>query len=148
MISTKTGQDGIASFLWGSWIVQTAAVAAAADGVEVGTMMFPCLGLSGGMTIVLLESSGGHFGALHLVQRHTTISQDHSLSFLSGEAWQVALGSRYGSQRTGCRQDDLASNYVVRGQYFCADSFWSGSQSSRRIRRSGMTGTSWNLGRM
>ena len=66
-ISTKTGQDGIASFLWGSWILQTAAVAAAADGVEVGTMMFPCLGLSGGMTIVLLESSGGRLCCLSLL---------------------------------------------------------------------------------
>jgi len=40
------------------------------------------------------------FGALNPVQRHTTITQDHSLSFLSGEAWQVALVCRYGSQQS------------------------------------------------
>ena len=46
--------------------------------------------------------------------------QDHRPSFLSGEAWQVALGCRYGSQRTpwwgGCRQDDLASNLRSKGK--------------------------------
>ena len=31
---------------------------------------------------------------------HATTNQDHRPSFLSGEAWQVALGCRYGSQRT------------------------------------------------
>ena len=51
---------------------------------------------------------------------HATTNQDHRPSFLSGEAWQVALGCRYGSQRTpwwgGCRQDDLASNLRSKGK--------------------------------
>jgi hypothetical protein len=50
----------------------------------------------------------------HLAPRHTTTNQDYWTSFLSGEAWQVALGCCYGSQRMpwwgGCRQDDFASN--------------------------------------
>jgi hypothetical protein len=37
-----------------------------------------------------------------------------------GEAWQIALGCRYGSQRTpwwcGCRQDDVASNLRSKGK--------------------------------
>ena len=57
-ISTKTGwDDGMASCLWGSWILQTAPVAAAADGVEVGTTMSPCLGSSGGKTMSLHRGS-------------------------------------------------------------------------------------------
>jgi hypothetical protein len=65
--------------------------------------------------------------------RHTTTNQDHWTSFLSGEAWQIALGCRYGSQRTpwwsGCRQDNLASNLrskgkkIARSPNFCHSQF-------------------------
>jgi hypothetical protein len=69
----------------------------------------------------------------HPAPRHTTTNQDHWTSFLSGEAWQVALGCCYGSQRTpwwgGCRQDDLASNLhskgkkIARSPNFCHSQF-------------------------
>jgi hypothetical protein len=68
--------------------------------------------------------------------KHATTNQDHRHrpSFLSGEAWQVALGCRYGSQRTpwwgGCTQDDLASNLRSKGKkialspIFISPIFW------------------------